>query len=167
MSDAKAGGQLRRALGYGVVVSVLLAGALFVFNMIIDNVISTVETVVVPCQHGGLWSGNKCDCIGPWKGQTCGDCACVHGQCDQLHISAPFANSLWGCRCPDNWLGAYCDLCTSERDEEQNCNGDCLEGYTGSKCESRCVADADFPAVVENSGDRYSEEGGYLWIAGG
>ena len=166
MSDAKTGGQLRRALGYGVVVSVLLAGALFVFNMIIDNVISTVETVVVPCQHGGLWSGNKCDCIGPWTGQTCGECACVHGQCDQLHISAPFANSLWGCRCPDNWLGAYCDLCTSERDEEQNCNGDCLEGYTGSKCESRCVADADFPAIVENSGDKYTEEVD-LWIAGG
>ena len=116
------GGRLRRALGYGLVVSVLLAGALVVFNMIIDNVISTVETVVVPCQHGGMWSGEKCECIGPWTGLTCGECSCVHSQCDQLHVSVPFANSLWGCRCPDNWLGAYCDFARRSETKRETAN---------------------------------------------
>ena len=168
MSDAKLAGQLRRAVGYGVVVTILLSGAFFVFNVVIDSVISTVETVVVPCQHGGVWNGDKCDCSssGPWVGPMCGKCGCVHGQCDQLHISAPFANSLWGCRCPDSWLGAYCDLCTSFKDDEGNCNGGCLDGYTGSKCETRCAADVDFPTVVRNAAGKYTPEVD-LWIAGG
>lgn len=166
MSDAEFAGQLRRAIGYGVVVTLLLGSAFLVFNLTIDSVISTVETVVVPCQHGGIWDGRKCECVGPWTGPMCGECACANGQCDQLHVSAPFANSLWGCRCPDNWLGAYCDLCTSEQDEEGNCNGKCKPGYTGSKCETMCVSEADFPTVAANAADDYTAEVD-LWLAGG
>ena len=78
MSEAKLGGQLRRAIGYGVFVTILLSGAFLVFNMVIDTVISTVETVVVPCQHGGVWNGDECDCSssGPWVGPMCGECGC-------------------------------------------------------------------------------------------
>lgn len=166
MSDASFAGQLRRAIGYGVVVTILLTGAFFVFNLTIDSVISTVETVVVPCQHGGVWDGEKCECVGPWTGLMCGECGCANGQCDQLHVSAPFANSLWGCRCPDNWLGAYCDLCTSEQDKDGNCNGKCKPGYTGSKCETMCVSEADFPTVAANVAGDYAAEVD-LWLAGG
>ena len=82
-----------------------------------------------------------------------------------LH-AVPFTNSLFGCRCYDAWLGPYCDLCTSEKDEDGNCNGKCLSGYTGSKCGTMCVPHADFTTVLENSLGEYSAEVD-LWLAGG
>ena len=64
MKAAEGYSEMRRAVGYGVIVSILLVGASFVFNLVVDDVISTVETVVAPCQHGGAWAENKCECVG-------------------------------------------------------------------------------------------------------
>lgn len=169
MSTKDLSAPFRRAIGYGVVVTLALASGIFVFNNVVDRVIDEVEVVVQPCQHGGVWEPafEKCSCIGPWAGPYCGKCTCENGGvCDQLNINVPFSGTLWGCRCPDNWLGSLCDLCTSNITSDGRCAGECLEGYSGSRCEKTCVEDADFEEMLLNELGLY-DKAVDLWTAGG
>lgn len=169
MSTKDAYAPCRRAVGYGVIVTLVLGCGIFLFNFVIDRVIDEVETVIEPCQHGGVWvpALEKCSCVGPWDGTYCSDCTCENdGVCDQINVNVPFSGTLWGCRCPDNWLGSLCDLCTSNKTSDGRCAGQCLEGYYGSKCEKTCVEDATFEDMLTNEIGAY-DNAVDLWTAGG
>ena len=105
MSEAK------RAAAYGALVTVALA----IFLVLVDRtaflVINRMEQVVEPCQHSGTWDplAERCACLGPWTGTYCGVSTCQHGGvADTLHVQVPFAGTLWGCRCPDLFIGSLC-----------------------------------------------------------
>jgi len=80
---------VNRSIGYGSVLTLVLAAVAFLLDRSVDPIIDEFEKVIVPCQHGGEWVSTKetCRCLGPWTGKYCGECACENGGvCDTNNI---------------------------------------------------------------------------------
>lgn len=151
---------IRRTVAYGLSVTLALTVVFFLVDRTVDQIVNEVEVVLQPCSHGGTWNGKTCDCVGPWGNEDddpyCNLCTCVHGQCDQNNVNVPFSGTLWGCRCEDKWMGQHCDVCFTEN--EETCDGDCLPGYGGSKCQLRCQADVTFDEILLDAKGEYEAD---------
>lgn len=165
-----------RSVGYGLVLTLVIAAIAFLVDRSADPIIHEVERVVVPCQHGGEWSSAEemCKCVGPWVGKYCGECACENGGvCDTNNIQVATPGSLWGCRCPDRLVGSLCEQCNANLTEDGRCAGPCKEGYAGPDCNRLCSADATFDDVVLDAEGTYDKEvemlnyGGELHLCSG
>ena len=51
-----------RSIGYGLVLSLVLAAIAFLVDRSADPIIDEFEKVIVPCQHGGEWVSAKETC---------------------------------------------------------------------------------------------------------
>ena len=146
--------EFRRTLGFGVVVSLVLAvGVLFV-DRTANTVIFSVEKVVQPCAHGGRYKEDgTCECEVMWGGDYCTECTCVNGVCDTVGIQVEIPGTMWGCRCKDpKTIGPLCSVCNANLTEDGRCAGACKEGYTGFKCDQLCNEEATYAEVLQGRG---------------
>ena len=145
MSEAK------RAAAYGALVTVALAICLVLVDRTAFLVINRMEQVVEPCQHSGTWDplAERCACLGPWTGTYCGVSTCQHGGvADTLHVQVPFAGTLWGCRCPDLFIGSLCEQCNANLTADGRCVAPCQPGFFGADCDRFCSPDATLEQVL-------------------
>ena len=151
---------LRRTVIFGATVTLALAAIFFLVDRAADPVINEVEVVLQPCSHGGVWNGKSCDCVGPWGNEQddpyCNTCVCANGQCDQNNVNVPFSGTLWGCRCEGKWMGPLCDVCFAV--DQETCEGECLPGYGGSRCQFRCNEQATYDEILLDAEGLYEED---------
>lgn len=145
MSEAK------RAAAYGAVLTLAFAICLVLLDRTAFLVINRVEQVVEPCQHSGTWDplAEQCRCLGPWTGTYCGVCTCKSGGvCDTLHVQVATPGTLWGCRCPDSWIGVECEQCNAQLTDDGRCVGPCQPGFFGADCDVYCSPNATLEKVL-------------------
>ena len=140
-------------LRFGVF-SLVGSGLIVLIAISIDRGIESLDSMLIPCQHGTPYSQGECFCQGtPFVGKFCGICNCSIGTCT-LGGTTPRITSDYGCRCPQDskFFGFLCNRCHAENktySEDDNttlteCKGDCEEGYFGLRCERSCFANISY-----------------------
>lgn len=146
---------------YGVF-SIVGAGLITLLAFSVDRAIDSLDSMLIPCQHGTSYSNGKCFCEGsPFVGKFCGTCNCSVGTC-VLGGTYPRITSDYGCRCPQDskFFGYLCDQCNAVNkskalvdtgvvslvpiEPEPDCRGDCDPEYFGPRCERRCFANVSY-----------------------
>lgn len=87
-----------------------------IVSITIENVIDSLDEILVPCQHGTKFINGKCDCsASPFSGQYCENCTCAHGYCLLGGGTTP-TTSVYGCKCDlgTKFWGLYCDQCNTK-----------------------------------------------------
>jgi len=148
-------------LRYGVF-SIVGAGIITLLAFSVDRAITSLDSILIPCQHGTSYAQGSCFCQGtPFVGKFCGICNCSVGECvfdsETSPVTSPRISSDYGCRCPlgTKYFGFLCNQCNAEVKEknvtdeygvivEPTCTGDCDEGYFGLRCERTCFADLSY-----------------------
>ena len=133
---------LRSIAVYTVYLSVL-AGGLTGIHYTIDYITNSIDSILIPCQHGTEYRSDlgRCDCTGtPFTGKFCEECACENGGiCNTIDVTTPFLTSTFGCKCPTLFFGTHCQNCFAN--DTDTCTGVCQDGYTGFRCHRRCDPD--------------------------
>ncbi len=108
---------------YGVF-SIFAMGIVVLVSLGIEYLIDSIDTMLVPCQHGTKYINNKCDCLNtPFVGKYCETCLCENGFCMIGEGTTP-SKTAYGCRCrleSKSW-GYYCDQCNVELQVVTNAN---------------------------------------------
>ena len=122
----------------GIVVVVLL-------SITVEYAIESIDSMIVPCQHGTTYVNNKCSCVGsPFDGKYCDNCICDRGYC-VLGEGTTKSTSDYGCKCLTGtkiW-GRLCDKCNTI-DNATECKGNCTEPYYGSMCNKVCFEEVNY-----------------------
>lgn len=128
-------------------------------SMGLESVISNLDAMLVPCQHGTPFNeiSGDCSCIDtPFTGKYCGVCNCKFGAQCMLGGTTPKIGSDYGCRCPlgTKRYGFLCDQCNTV-DFNTTCKGTCLPDFHGPRCDTVCKASLTFEdtAFPNASGD--------------
>ena len=99
--------EFRRTLGFGIVLSAVLAVLVVFVDHTADVVIFSVEKITQPCAHGGIYrEDGECDCQAVWTGTYCTECACESGVCDTVGCAGGVSRHNVGlplCGFEDNW----------------------------------------------------------------
>ena len=133
---------LRSIAVYTVYLSIL-AGGLTGMHYTIDYMTTSIDSILIPCQHGTEYRSDlgRCDCVGtPFTGKFCEECTCENGGiCNTIDVTTPFLTSTFGCKCPTLFFGTTCQHCFAN--DTDTCTGVCQDGYTGFRCHRRCDPD--------------------------
>jgi len=149
------------------VFSIIGAALVVLVSIGIDSLIASLDDMLVPCQHGTPYVNGRCSCIDtPFSGVYCGECACEHGTC-MLGGTTPKITSDYGCRCPlrTKRFGFLCDQCFTQ--DNETCNGECLDGFTGALCERTCFSNISYVDTASNNVTGDAKVCRDLRIAGG
>lgn len=114
----------------------------------LESVISNLDAMLVPCQHGTPYNeiSGDCSCIDtPFTGKYCGVCNCKFDSQCMLGGTTPKVGSDYGCRCPlgTKRYGFLCDQCNTV-DFNTSCKGACLPDFHGPRCDTVCKASLKF-----------------------
>ena len=138
---------IANSIRYGIF-SLLGAGLIALLAIGIDEAIESLDSMLIPCQHGTTWTNGKCSCIGtPFVGKYCGICNCSTGYCT-TNPTTPRITSDYGCKCPQDskFFGFLCDQChavnktVTNQNKTIECKGMCDDGFFGTKCDRKCFA---------------------------
>ena len=108
---------------YGIF-SIFAMGIIVLLSIGIQYIIDTVDTMLVPCQHGSKYLNNKCICLNtPFTGKYCEKCLCDNGFCMRGEGTTP-SKTDYGCKCKldTKYWGYYCDQCNVELKQITNEN---------------------------------------------
>ena len=144
-------------LRYGVF-SLVGASLIVLIALSIDKAIDSLDSMLIPCQHGTPYSMGSCFCQGtPFVGKFCGICNCSAGTCE-IGGTVPRITSDYGCKCPggSKFFGFLCDRCHAQEklySETDNtsvvgCKGTCDDEYFGLRCERRCFAHLSYSETL-------------------
>ena len=102
-------------LQFGIL-SVVTMGLVVILSIGIEQLIGSLDEMLVPCQHGTEFINGKCSCLGtPFAGQYCETCVCQNdGYCVLGGGTTP-STSIYGCQClvGTKFWGYYCDTCNT------------------------------------------------------
>ena len=135
------------------VYGILSAVVIVLISIGLDQFVLNIDSMLSPCQHGTQFVNNRCSCAGsPFTGQFCGMCNCLNGYCSSSGTS-PRITSDYSCRCPSEskFFGFFCDQCHAVNKTKRpftnatiGCEGECDEGFYGTRCERTCFADVRY-----------------------
>ena len=129
---------------YGIFSIVGIAGVVLL-SIVIEYGIESIDSMLVPCQHGTTYVNNKCSCLGtPFDGKYCDNCICDRGYC-VLGEGTTKSTSDYGCKCLTGtkiW-GRLCDMCNTV-DNATDCKGNCTSPFYGSMCNKVCFEEVNY-----------------------
>ena len=128
-------------------ISLVCAGLIVLVSITIDGAIRALNNLLVPCQHGTVFSKatGQCECTGtPFDGVYCGKCKCANGFCSSSGGTTPRITSDYGCQCPydSKFFGFLCDRCHASN--KTTCTGECDDGFYGSRCNRKCFEEISY-----------------------
>lgn len=132
-------------------ISIFCVAVIVLTSISIDDAISGIDNMIVPCQHGAVFSSehDRCACEDtPYTGVYCGICRCANGFCVEGGGTTRRITSDWGCQCPydSKFFGFLCDRCHAHN--KTSCTGACDDGFYGSRCNRKCFANLSYANTV-------------------
>ena len=88
------------------------AACVIILGILAHQILHTLLDVTQPCQHGGVWTGDHCDCSasgGVWAGTYCEANNCSNR-------GKPVLDNVWNCQCGSirSDAGRTCSACYTE-----------------------------------------------------
>ena len=133
-----------RAIPIWILVAGVLSTCIILLGIFASRLIHSLIDVTHPCQHGGIWNGNACDCgNGVWMGRFCEIENCSNR-------GKPIkVDGVWGCRCGSirSDAGLLCTECYTRNCSQHapECDTTIFENalMDGRRCNQICLPDAN------------------------